>query len=85
MSYTVQQKADEFWMLTKGILQDSTVDTEEASVIRHWLQEHCEGPEFDAIRSRLDKFLSDGYIDRFESKALIDTIGSVLRVLRSMK
>jgi len=83
MAYTVQQKAAEFWMLTKGILQDSNVDTEEAAVIRHWVEEHCEGPGFELIRTKLDKFLADGYIDRFESKALVDTIGNVLRLLRT--
>ena len=41
--------------------------------------------EFDFIISRLDKFLVDGYIDRFESKQLIDTIGAILRMLRTSK
>lgn len=85
MAYTKAELGAEFWMMTKGVLQDSTVDTEEASVIKRWLEEHCEGSEFDLVISRLDKFLRDGYIDRFESKTLIDTIGSILRMLREMK
>ena len=83
MAYTNKEKASEFWMLTKGILQDATVDTEEAQVVRHWLEEHKTGDEFDAVIARLDKFLADGYIDRFESKTLIDSIGTILRTLRT--
>ena len=85
MAYTRKELGAEFWMLTKGILQDSTVDTDEAAVIKRWLEEHKEGPEFDLVIGRLDKFLKDGYIDRFESKTLIDTIGSILRTLRGLK
>ena len=85
MAYTKAELGAEFWMLTKGILQDATVDTDEAAVIKRWLQEHKEGMEFDFAISRLDKFLVDGYIDRFESKQLIDTIGSILRTLRGLK
>ena len=85
MAYSKAELGAEFWMLTKGILQDSTVDTDEAAVIKRWLEEHKEGPEFDLVISRLDKFLQDGYIDRFESKQLIDTIGSILRTLRGLK
>jgi len=83
MAYTKAQLGAEFWMLTKGILQDATVDTEEAAVLVHWLEEHKEGTEFDVVISRLGKFLTDGYIDRYESKVLIDTIGSILRILRT--
>ena len=82
MAYTKQELGEEFWMLTKGILQDSSVDTDEARVIRRWLEEHKTGAEFDVIIGKLDKFLQDGYIDRFESKGLMDTIGSILRMLR---
>jgi len=85
MAYTKSELGAEFWMLTKGILQDSSVDTDEAAVIRRWLVEHKEGNEFDLVIARLDKYLTDGYIDRFESKALIDTIGTILRTLRSAK
>ena len=85
MAYTKAELGAEFWMLTKGILQDATVDTDEASVIKRWLEEHKEGAEFDLVINRLDKFLTDGYIDRFESKQLIDTIGTILRTLRNSK
>ena len=85
MAYTKAELGSEFWMLTKGILQDATVDTDEASVIKRWLEEHKEGAEFDLVITRLDKFLTDGYIDRFESKQLIDTIGAILRTLRGLK
>lgn len=80
--YTKSELGAEFWMLTKGILQDSTVDTDEAGVIKRWLEEHGEGADFSFIIGKLDKFLKDGYIDRFESRELIDTIGSILRQLR---
>ena len=85
MAYTKAELGAEFWMLTKGILQDATVDTDEASVIKRWLEEHKEGAEFDLVINRLNKFLTDGYIDRFESKQLIDTIGTILRTLRNPK
>ena len=83
MAYTKKEMGAEFWMLTKGILQDGAVDTDEAGVIKRWLEEHKSGTEFDFTIARLDKFLTDGYIDRFESKQLIDTIGTILRTLRS--
>ena len=34
MAYSKAELGAEFWMLTKGILQDSTVDTDEAAVIK---------------------------------------------------
>ena len=82
---TAKEKCAEFWMLTKGILQDSRVDTEEASVVKRWLEEHRTGTEFDRAIAKLDGFLKDGYIDRFESKNMIDSIGSVLTILRNLK
>ena len=82
MAYTKLEMGAEFWMLTKGILQDSTVDTDEAAVIKRWLEEHKTGAEFDRVIAKLDKFLTDGYIDRFESQELINSIGNVLRTLR---
>ena len=85
MAYTKAELGAEFWMLTKGILQDATVDTDEAVVIKRWLEEHREGSEFDLAISHLNKFFTDGYIDRFESKQLIDTIGTILRTLRNSK
>ena len=84
MAYTNAELGQEFWMLTKGILQDSNVDTDEAAVIKRWLEEHKTGSEFDLVISKLGKFLTDGYIDRFESKELIDSIGTVLRTLRTL-
>lgn len=85
MAYAKSELGAEFWMLTKGILQDSSVDTDEARVIKRWLEEHREGAEFDIVIARLDKYLTDGYIDRFESKTLIDSIGTILRTLRTQK
>lgn len=85
MAYAKEELAAEFWMLTKGILQDSKVDTDEAQVIRRWLEEHKTGPEFDFPIAKLQKYLTDGYIDRFESATLIESIGSILRMLRTMK
>jgi len=85
MAYTKAELGAEFWMLTKGILQDSSVDTDEARVVKRWLEEHKEGNEFDLMIAKLDKFLTDGYIDRFESKALTDSIGTILRTLRTAK
>ena len=84
MAYTNAELGQEFWMLTKGILQDSTVDTDEASVVKRWLEEHKQGAEFDLVIAKLDKFLKDGYIDRFESKELINSIGGILRILRTL-
>ena len=90
MAYSKQELGAEFWMLTKGILQDSSVDTDEARVIKRWLEEHkeeanMEGSSFDLIIGKLDKYLTDGYIDRFESQNLISTIGNILRLLRQAK
>ena len=82
MAYSKQELGEEFWMLTKGILQDSSVDTDEARVVKRWLEEHKDGDAFDVIIGKLDKYLTDGYIDRFESQNLISTIGSILRLLR---
>ena len=84
MAYTAKELGEEFWMLTKGILQDATVDTDEANVIVRWLEEHKTGPEFDRTIAKLRKLLTDGYIDRFESKELVDSIGTVLRTLRQL-
>jgi len=81
---TRQEQSSEFWMLTKGILQDSSVDTDEARVIKRWLEEHREGTEFDLVIAKLDKYLVDGYIDRFESKNLITSIGNILATLRRL-
>ena len=85
MAYTKEESAAEFWMLTKGILQDAKVDTDEAKVIKRWLEEHRTDASFDFTIKRLENFLADGYIDRFESKDLINSLGSVLRALRESK
>ena len=69
-------------MLTKGILQDARIDTEEALVIKRWLEEHQRAGEFVHVIEQLGKFLTDRYIDRFESKSLCDMIGNVLTTLR---
>ena len=79
---TRKEESNEFWMLTKGILQDTRVDTEEALVIKRWLEEHRRDGEFAHEIELLGKFLTDRYIDRFESKNLCDMIGSVLTKLR---
>ena len=80
---TSKEMSSEFWMLTKGILQDSQVDFDEARVIKRWLEEHRVGDEFDRTIAKLDRFLTDGIIDRFESRELIDSIGNVLAQLRT--
>lgn len=84
MAYTREQEHQEFWMLTKGILQDASVDTDEAKVVYTWLTEHRREGEFAITIRKLEKYLQDGYIDRFESQGLIESIGSVLRELRKV-
>ena len=82
MAYTKTELAAEFWMLTKGMLQDATIDTDEAKVLKRWLEEHQEGDEYKMMIDRLSGFLADGYIDRFESKRLLDSFGTILAQLR---
>lgn len=79
---TRKEEREEFWLLTKGILQDAKVDTEEARVVKRWLEEHRRGTEFDRALSKLGEQLSDGWIDRFESQSIIEAIGEVLHMLR---
>ena len=79
---TRKEESNEFWMLTKGILQDARVDTDEALVVKRWLEEHQRAGEFAHVIEQLGKFLTDRYIDRFESKSLCDMIGNVLTMLR---
>ncbi len=76
---TMKELHDEFWLLTKGVLQDSQLDTDEAKVLKRWLEEHRKGTEFDPVIGKLDRFLADGYIDKFESKELIDSLVFILR------
>lgn len=80
---TPQQERDEFWMLTKGVLQDSKIDVEEARVVRCWLAEHNHGNAYDFAIAKLDERLKDGWVDRFESAAIIEAIGTVLGKLRA--
>lgn len=80
---TKRELHDEFWLMTKSVLEDSRIDTNEAKVIKRWLEEHREGNSFDFIIGKLDGFLSDGYVDRFESQKIIDALGCVLRQLRT--
>ena len=47
------------------------------------MEEHRDGNAFDFFIEKLDGFLSDGYVDRFESTKLIDALGGVLRQLRA--
>ena len=79
---TKQELHDEFWLLTKSVLQDSRIDATEARVVKRWMEEHRSGNEYDYIIGKLDRFLSDGYVDRFESSEIIDALGHALRKLR---
>jgi hypothetical protein len=79
---TRQELHDEFWLLTKGVLQDSRIDAGEAKVLRRWLVEHQRGDEFARLIDMLSAFLSDKYVDPSESNAVIDALGHVLATLR---
>lgn len=79
---TKDELYQEFWLLTSGILQDSTVETSEARVVKRWLEEHADAGDFGFVLKKIDRFLTDGYIDRFESQDLCSSIGTVLRILR---
>jgi len=80
---TREEERAELWLLTKGILQDSVIDAEEARVVRRWLEEHQRGGEFAMLISRLESFLADGYIDPSESSAVAASIGRTLASLRA--
>ena len=82
---TRKEEGQELWLLTKGIMQDSRLDAEEAQVIRRWLGEHRRDVEFDSLIEKLDQFLSDGYVDRYESQEIIEAIGTLLRFLRTVE
>ena len=75
---TKEELRAEFWLLTKGMLQDARVDADEARVVKRWLEEHGEGDEYSLLIKKLDGFLTDGYIDPRESAALADSLGRVL-------
>lgn len=79
---TRKELHDEFWLLTKGILQDSKVDATEAIVVKRWLEEHQTDNEFSILINKLTKMLSDSYIDRFESQDIITLLGRTLQQLR---
>ena len=79
---TKKELHDEFWLLTKGILQDSKVDATEAIVVKRWLEEHQTDNEFSILINKLTKMLSDSYIDRFESQDIITLLGRTLAQLR---
>lgn len=78
---TRKELHDEFWLLTRGVLQDSKVDTDEAKVIRRWLVEHQRDGEFNPLVEKLAAFLEDGYVDRFESAAIVSMLGRALAQL----
>ena len=80
---TQKELHDEFWLLTKSVLEDSRIDTEEAHVLKRWLEEHQKETEFNYVIKKLDRILDDGYVDRFESKEIIDTLGHTLSQLRT--
>ena len=80
---TKKELHDEFWLLTKSVLEDSKIDADEARVIKRWMEEHRDGNSFDFFIAKLDGFLGDGYVDRFESQKIIDALGCVLRLLRT--
>lgn len=79
---TRQEERDEFWLLTNAVLQDSSIDAQEARVIMRWLEEHQRKDEFRHVIDRLRMFLADKVIDRSESKSLVESIGTILRTLR---
>ena len=81
---TREEEANEFWLLTLAILEDSRVETSEAKVVLRWIQEHQRADEFAPQLVKLQKFMNDGYIDRFESQDIILSISSVLRRLREL-
>ena len=71
----------EFWLLTKSVLEDSRIDTDEAKVLKRWLEEHQQNGEFSFAIGKLTGILSDGYVDRFESQEIINALGHILSQL----
>ena len=80
---TQKELHDEFWLLTKSVLQDSRIDAAEATVLKRWLEEHQQGDEFDYLIGKLSELLSDKSVDRNESRIVVDALGRVLAQLRS--
>ena len=80
---TKQELHDEFWLLAKSVLEDSRIDAGEAKVLKRWLEEHAYAGDFSFMVEKLNRFLADGYIDRAESSAVIDSLGRLLAILRT--
>ena len=80
---TQKELHDEFWLLTRSVLQDSQIDTDEARVLKRWLEEHQREAEFSQVITNLSRILEDGYVDRFESKEIIDMLGHTLSLLHA--
>ena len=79
---TKEELGAEFWLLTRALLQDGRVDFDEARVVKRWLEEHV--PEEGAgMIARRDGFLADGYIDPRESARIAESLGVILRRLRT--
>ena len=79
---TKRELHDEFWLLTKSILQDSRIDFDETKVLKRWLEEHQRENLFDVEIDKLNGFLANGYIGRIEAPAVIDIIGNVIARLK---
>ena len=80
---TRKEQHDEFWLLSRGVLQDSKVDADEARILKRWLEEHQRDGEFSEVIKRLDSFLTDGYVDRFESSSIVNMLGRALAQLNN--
>ena len=80
---TRKEQHDEFWLLSRGVLQDSKVDADEARILKRWLEEHQRDDEFSEVIKRLDSFLTDGYVDRFESSSIVNMLGRALAQLNN--
>ena len=78
---TKKEMHDEFWLLTKSVLEDSRIDTDEARVLKRWLEEHQQNGEFSFAIGKLAGILSDGYVDQFESREIINSLGHILSLL----
>ena len=57
---TRKELHDELWLLTKGMLQDSRIETTEATVVKRWREEHQLVDEFKFTVEKLDRFLYGG-------------------------
>lgn len=75
---TQKELHDEFWLLTKSVLQDSRIDIDEARVLKRWFEEHQGFCRFDAETARLAEFISDGYVGRAEAPEILNMISRTL-------